>query len=437
MNRQEACSGFENRADFTERGEQGLRGFENMKEFFNVKDIREVLALRGMFPKTEKEEILLEDAFGRVLAEDIVSQSDLPDFRRSTVDGYAIRAASAFGASEGSPAFLTVKGTILMGQTPDFSIQPGEAARIATGGMLPEGADSVVMIEHTEALDEKAIEVCKSAAPGQHVIEIGEDFGKNETVLFRGQKIRPPEAGLLAAFGWERIRVFRKPVISIISTGDEVVPVHQNPGRGQIRDINTHTLSALVRESGAEALTFGIVQDDYDDLLQICTEALNRSDMVLISGGSSVGTRDFTIEVLSALADSEILVHGISVSPGKPTILARIGQKAFWGLPGHAVSAMVVFITVVRPFIEQISGISPEHARSFRIPARLSRNLASAQGRTDFVRVRVREKEGELEAEPVLGKSGLINTMMRADGLIEIGRDTEGLNKGETVWVTV
>ncbi|MGE0086781.1 MAG: gephyrin-like molybdotransferase Glp [Desulfococcaceae bacterium] len=408
-----------------------------MKEFFNVKDIQEVLSLRGMFPETETEEISLDDALGRVLALDMVSESDLPDFRRSTVDGYAIRAASAFGASEGSPAFLTVKGTILMGQTPDFSVKTGEAARIATGGMLPEGADSVVMIEHTEILDEKAIEVCKSAAPGQHVIEIGEDFRKDESILFRGQKIRAAEAGLLAAFGQERVRVFRKPVISIISTGDEVVPVQQKPGRGQIRDINTHTLAALVRESGAEALCFGIVRDNYDELLRTCTQALNRSDMVLISGGSSVGTRDFTIEVLSALADSEILVHGISVSPGKPTILAKVGHKAFWGLPGHAVSAMVVFISIVRPFVRHISGIAPEYERSVRIRAGLSRNLASAQGRTDFVRVRLREKDGETWAEPILGKSGLISTMVRADGLIEIGRDTEGLNKGETVWVMI
>ncbi len=408
-----------------------------MKEFFNVKDIAEVLSLRGMFPQTETEEIALDDAFGRVLAQDIVSDSDLPDFQRSTVDGYAIRAASAFGASEGSPAFLTVKGNILMGQTPDFSLKPGEAARIPTGGMLPEGADSVVMIEHTQVLDEKAIEVCKSGAPGQHVIEVGEDFRKKESILFRGQTLRAAEAGLLAAFGQELIRVFRKPLISIISTGDEVVPVHQKPQRGQIRDINTYTLSSLVKESGAESLCFGIVQDNYDELLQTCTEALNRSDMVLISGGSSVGTRDFTIEVLSALPDSEILVHGISVSPGKPTILAKVGHKAFWGLPGHAVSAMVVFITIVRPFVRHISGFAPEYERAVRIPARLSRNLASAQGRTDFVRVRLREKDCQLEAEPVLGKSGLINTMVRADGLIEIGRDTEGLNKGEIVWVTV
>ena len=408
-----------------------------MKEFFNVKDIAEVLALRSQFAQTEEEEISLEHGFGRVLAADIVSESDLPDFPRSTVDGYAIQASSAFGASEGSPAFLTVKGTILMGQTPDFSLKTGEAARIATGGMLPQGADSVVMIEHTEILDEKSIEVCKSVAPGQHVIQIGEDFRKKENILFRGQSIRAAEAGLLAAFGQEKIRVFRKPVISIISTGDEVVPVHQKPKMGQIRDINTHTLSALVKESGAQPLCFGIVQDNYEALLRTCTEALNRSDMVLISGGSSVGTRDFTIEVLSALPHAEILVHGISVSPGKPTILAKVGNKAFWGLPGHAVSAMVVFITIVRPFVRHISGIAPQYQHSVRIPARLSRNLASAQGRTDFVRVRVRENNGELEAEPVLGKSGLINTMVRADGLIEIGRDTEGLNKGEIVWVTV
>ncbi len=375
----------------------------------------------------------MSDTAGRVLATDILSDVDLPDFARSTMDGYALQAASTFGASEGNPAYLTVKGIVLMGEIPEFSIGPGEAAKIPTGGMLPAGSDSVMMIEHADVLDETTIEVYRSVAPGQHVLEIGEDFEKGAVILSPGQRFRPQETGLAAAFGRERVQVYKRPVIGIISTGDEVVPVDAIPKSGEIRDINTHTLSELASAAGAIPISFGIIQDDYETLFNTCSQALEQSDMVLISGGSSVGTRDFTIEVLSALPDSEILVHGISISPGKPTILAKIQDKAFWGLPGHVVSAMIVFSMIVRPFVEHISGLRQK--RRFRIPARLIRNLSSAQGRVDYIRVRLIENQGTLWAEPVLGKSGLINTMIHADGLIEIGMNTEGLNKGEAVSV--
>ncbi|MDM8553094.1 molybdopterin molybdotransferase MoeA [Desulfobacterales bacterium HSG2] len=404
-----------------------------MKAFFKVTDLNRVLEYIPEFPPVGTEEIPLSDTFGRVLASDIVSDADLPDFVRATMDGYAVRAASTFGASEGNPAYLTVMGTVAMGDSPDFSIGPGECARISTGGMLPSGADSVVMIEHTETLDSTTIEVYRSVAPGQHVVGIGEDFGKADIILPAGQKIRPQETGLLAAFGRETVKVCKKPVIGIISTGDEVVPIDSTPMPGQIRDINTYTLSDMVREAGGVPLIFGIVQDDYDMLFEKCSLALEQSDMILISGGSSVGARDFTIEVLSALPDTGILAHGISISPGKPTILAKVRNKAFWGLPGHVVSAMIVFSVIVRPFIEHIAGL--KYKRAFGIPARLSRNLPSAQGRIDYIRVRLTEKDGILWAEPILGKSGLLNTMIKADGLIEIGINTEGLDKGAEVSV--
>ncbi|QTA89533.1 molybdopterin molybdotransferase MoeA [Desulfonema magnum] len=406
-----------------------------MKEFFKVKSLDQVLEYASGFPHTGTEEIPLSDTLGRILAKDIVSDVDLPDFMRATMDGYAVRASSTFGASEANPAYLNIRGAVYMGQSPDFSIGPGECARISTGGMVPPGADSVIMIEHTEAMDDTTIEVFRSVAPGQHMIEIGEDFKNEEIILSRGQKLRPQETGLLAAFGKQRAEVFKKPVIGIISTGDEVVPIEKSPGSGQIRDINTHTLSALVREAGAIPLVFGIVQDDYDMLFEKCSQALSQSDMVLISGGSSVGVRDFTIEVLSALPESDILVHGISISPGKPTILAKVRNKAFWGLPGHVVSAMVVFSIVVRPFIEHICGLG--HKKEIRVPALLSRNVSSAQGRADYVRVRLIEKDGVLRAEPILGKSGLLNTIIKADGLIEIGINTEGLDKDTKVFVII
>lgn len=406
-----------------------------MKDFFKVKDLKKVLEYASLFPVVETELVLLEKTPGRILAEEIVADIDLPGFSRSTMDGYAVCASSTFGASEENPAYLNVVGSIAMGESPSFSVEQGETARISTGGMLPKGADSVIMIEHTEILDENTIEAYKSTAPGQNVIEKGEDFTEGNNILRAGQKIRPQETGLLAAFGKDKVKVFKKPVIGIISTGDEVVPVSETPHPGQIRDINTYSLSGQVVEAGGIPLTFGIVKDDYKNLLACCREALSQSDMVLISGGSSVGTRDYTIEILSDLPDSEIIVHGISISPGKPTILSRSGEKPLWGLPGHVVSAMIVFAAVVKPFIEKISGFSSEQKNRFTLSARLSRNVSSAQGRTDYIRVRLTEKEGILLAEPILGKSGLINTMIKADGLIEIGKNTEGLEKGAEVRV--
>lgn len=397
-----------------------------MEDFFNVKTVEATHAYRDRFAVKSAEICRLDQCRGRILAEDIRAEENLPDFARATMDGYAIRAAASFGASEGSPAYLTIKGHIGMGEQPDFSLNPGEVARIATGGMLPRGADAVVMIEQTESLDETAIELYKSVAPGQHVIGVGEDAEKGEVILAAGTRIRPQEIGLLAAFGQTRVPVYQQPTVAIISTGDELVPLEQRPAIGQIRDINSYSLAGLVAQTGAIPQTYGIVRDDFNALLETCQTALESADMVLISGGSSVGARDYTIQVIAQLPRAEILAHGIAISPGKPTILGRVGEKAFWGLPGHVASAMVVFEIVVRPFLEHISG-QPQRER-VTVPARLARNLASAQGRTDFVRVRLRKENGQYWAEPVLGKSGLITTMVKADGLVAIDLNTEGLD---------
>ena len=405
-----------------------------MKEFFNVETIETVLAHAPSFAVVDRETVALAESLGRVLAEDVYSDVDIPDFNRSTMDGFAVRATSTFGASEANPAYLNIRGQIPMGIKPDFAIGPGEAARIATGGMLPEGADAVIMVEHTDLLDDTTIEAYRSVAPGQNVIEKGEDIQCREPALARATRIRPQEAGLLAACGRAEVIVFKRPLVGIISTGDEVVPVDRVPGDGQIRDINTHTLSGQVLAAGGVPVVFGIVKDSREDLMEKCRSALQTTDMVMISGGSSVGARDFTVEVLDALPNTDILVHGISISPGKPTILARSGQKPFWGLPGHAVSAMVVFAVVVQPFLNHLCGL-PAAVRRFGIQAMLNRNIASAQGRVDYVRVRLFDQGGVVMAEPILGKSGLIHTMVRADGLIAIGMNTEGLDEGTVVEV--
>ena len=408
-----------------------------MKEFFKVTDLQKVLEWPSLFQPVEKETIPLSSALGRILGTDIQSEINLPDFPRAIMDGYAVKAMSTFGASEGNPAYLNITGSIAMGEEPTLAIGPGETAKISTGGMLPRGADSVVMIENTDAIDDTTIEVYRSVAPGQHVIQIGEDIRASETILFRGQQLRPQEIGILAALGIETVSVYRQPVIGIISTGDEVLPINETPTLGKIRDINSFTLSGQVTQAGGLPVRMGIVNDDFRALRDMCQTAIQASDMVFVSGGSSVGMRDFSIEVLSAIPDAEILAHGISISPGKPTILAKVGNKPFWGLPGHVTSAMVVFHVVVRPFLEHIGGKNPAYGNTRSCYARLKRNLSSKQGRVDFIRVKLYHENGTLSAEPVLGKSGLIRTMTKADGLVRIDKNTEGMDKGTIVEVAL
>ncbi|MFO8084182.1 MAG: molybdopterin molybdotransferase MoeA [Desulfobacterales bacterium] len=406
-----------------------------MKEFFKVTPLDQVLAYADGFQPVGMEEVAIFDTPGRILGENVTSRENIPNFNRSIMDGYAIRASSSFGASEANPAYLTIKGTVGMGEKTDLSIGPGEAAKIATGGMLPGGADAVVMVEHADFLDDTTIEVYKSVAPGQNVIMEGEDIEQGQKVLSSGQKIRPQETGLLAALGYQKVKVYKKPLVAVISTGDEIVGINEMPRAGQVRDINTYTLYGQILKAGGVPRPYGIVHDDYRSLYDVCQKALEETDMVLISGGSSVGVRDFTIEVLSNMPSSEILVHGITISPGKPTILARSSGKPFWGLPGHVVSAMVVFAIVTRPFLEKLSGVSFSSHRQYCCKARMTRNIVSAQGRVEYVRVRLKQTDGVLSAEPILGKSGLIRTMVDADGLVAIDMNTEGLDKGQEVEV--
>ncbi len=449
-----------------------------MNHFFKVKTLAQVMSIVPEFPAIGIETVPLSQSYFRVLAKDIYADQNIPGFRRATMDGYAVDAGSTFGASESNPAWLEVIGSIAMGDVPTFSVEQGQAAKISTGGMLPKGADSVVMVEHTEAIgggdgasqataDKTAasynptVEIYKSVAPLQNVIDSDEDFKTGQIVLEIGTVIRPQEAGLAAALGICSLPVYKIPKVGIISTGDEIVPIEQTPTFGKIRDINSHTLAGLIIEAGAQPVEYGIVKDNEESLYKACSKAVNETDMVLISGGSSVGLRDFTVKVLSSLKNTEILVHGISISPGKPTILAKSSDthlKPIWGLPGHVVSAMVVFKIVVLPFLQQIRGLAnsvydidsdnkkpvsrraSNSVENIKIPATLTRNVSSAQGRTDFIRVKLIKKidansngKYQLVAEPILGKSGLIRTMVMADGLLEIGENVEGLEKGEMV----
>lgn len=407
-----------------------------MEKFFQVTPLEKVFACRKQFAVKTAETVSLFDAPGRILARDIVPEAEYPDFNRATMDGFAVRAEVTFGASEANPVYLTVKANIAMGEVPTDAIGPGEAMGISTGGMLPEGADSVVMREYATWIDERTIEVVHSTAPSANIITIGEDMAAGSVLFSRGKRIRAQDCGALAALGINPVPVFQKPAVGIISTGDEIVPVDHSPGTGQIRDVNTYTLAAMIENAGGTVRTYGIIGDDVEKLRNTCFRALQEVDIVLISGGSSIGTRDMTIEAMGNLPEAAILVHGIPLSPGKPTILARSGKIQIWGLPGQITSAMVVFDRVVRPFMEYTGGqeMAPG-GRDIRIPAFLTRNIASTTGRTDFIRTRLSETENGWKADPILGKSGLINTMLRADGLIEIDKNTEGMEKGSLVYV--
>jgi molybdopterin molybdotransferase len=406
--------------------------------FFKVKTIEEVYKILEPFGPLGGEEIPLEEAMGRILSQDVMSPEDLPGFHRSSMDGYAVMAKDTFGASESLPALLEVAGEALMGQVPTVAVKPGEAVRISTGGMLPEGADGVVMVEHCHVLDESTIEVSRAISPLENVIQPDDDFKKGSRVLPKGSPLRPQDLGVLAGLGLSHVRVYKRPRVAIISTGDEVVPIDQQPGPGQVRDINSYTLSAFSRQWGAEPLLIGLCGDDPEQLRSMVEKGLSVADTVWLSGGSSVGVRDLTLKVFESFEDMELLVHGISISPGKPTIIARIGSRAVFGLPGHTASAMVVAQVFLAPFLARIGGGGPSFEGFHgEVEAELARNVESASGRDDFVRVRLIESGGKLIAEPIYGKSGLISTLVEADGLVRVDRNTEGLYQGQRVGVVI
>lgn len=399
-------------------------------DFFRALTVEAALAeLRRHFQALlETEKVDLRQALGRVLARDCFAPEDVPGFDRSTMDGFAVRARDTFGASEGLPAYLEVTGEVLMGEAPSGEIGAAEAFRVPTGGMLPAGADAVVMLEYTEPLDDRTIGVVRPVAPGENVIRRGDDLRRDEQLFEAGHRLRPQDVGLLAAAGIGEVEVYRRLRVGIITTGDEIVPVKAKPGPGQVRDVNSYTAQGQVVECGGEPVLFGVVPDEFESLAAVLRRALAETDLVVISGGSSVGARDITARVIDSLGEPGVLFHGLAVRPGKPTIGAVVGGKLVFGLPGHPVSAMVVFRLLVAPLLDPRAGRSA-------IRARIRRSLRSQVGKEDYVRVRLVWENGELYAEPVLGKSGLIATMARADGLARIPLDREGVAEGEPVEV--
>lgn len=405
-------------------------------KFFNVKTVRETLTIiEEHFHAFRKPICLpLSEALGMVLAEDVISHEQVPSFTRSTVDGYAVKAKDTFGASESLPAFLHITGKIEMGMAADQALEEGQAQYIPTGGMLPAGADSVVMIEHVEEVG-TLLNVFRQAAPGENIIRAGDDVKAGELVISAGHRLRPQDLGVLAAIGRTEVAVYPRPVVGVLSTGDEIVPAEKKVlAPGEVRDINGVTVGAAARQYGAEVVFGGIVKDNYDEYLHKSRDLLERVDFLLLSGGSSVGTRDFSLQVLASLGEPGVLVHGVSIKPGKPTIIAKAGEKPVLGLPGHPASALIIFHLFGIPILQKLEGCaSPE--TDLRLTARISRNIASAAGRSDYVRVKLEAREDGLWAVPVFGKSGLISTLVESDGMVEIEANKEGVQEGDLVRV--
>jgi molybdopterin molybdotransferase len=410
-----------------------MAGPATHREFFAVRTVAETLAGFRPARRTAVETVPLAEAHGRVPAGPVPAPHDLPGFARSTVDGYAVRAADTYGASEGLPSYLDVTGAVAMGRSPDVSVAPGTAVAMPTGGVIPEGADAVVMVEHTAETMEGTIEVVRPAAPGDGLVRGDEDARRGAELVPAGRPLRPQDLGLLAAAGVTAVDVHARPRVAIVSTGDEVVPPETGDlSAGQVRDASALALAALVREAGGDADPRGIVPDDRDALAAVLRDAVAASDVVVVSAGSSVGARDETAAVVADLGEPGIWAHGVALRPGKPTLLADCGGVPVIGLPGNPRSALVVFRLVGMPVVRLVGGITdapPEPS----VRARLERDVPSAAGRLDVVQVAVRDGV----ARPLFGASALLSVLTAADGYVVVPDDATGLPAGSEVDVTL
>jgi molybdopterin molybdotransferase len=397
-----------------------------MSRFLNVIPVADAIAVaEGIAPVCTTETVPVEQSAGRVLAADITADTDIPGFDRSVVDGYAVRSADTIGAGDAVPALLRCVGRVAMGTSDTrLAIRDSECTYIPTGGVLPAGADAAVMVEYTEEAGDTIL-VKRTVSPGENVILSNEDFSRGETVFGTGRRLSPQDAGVLAACGCVAVPVTKKPVIGIISTGNELVPVTAVPAPGQVRDANAPMLAAWLSEYGCKPVLYGIVRDEREAFEQVIARALPACDLVLLSGGSSKDDRDMTAGVIAA--HGTVLVHGIGIAPGKPTIIGRIDGRPVIGLPGHPASAFVVLVAIVRPLLDRMLGLKTPLLRTTQ--ATLAENIPSQRGREEYVRVRVERGI----ATPLFGKSGLLNTLVLSHGLVCIPAGAEGLEKGSRV----
>ncbi|GAB6284727.1 MAG: molybdopterin molybdotransferase MoeA [Methanoregula sp.] len=398
-----------------------------MSLFLHVVPVTEAVAtLRQLAERRQSERVPIHESFNRVLASDVRADVDIPGFTRSVVDGYAVRAADTTGAGDAIPALFTSWGRIAMGATTDHPVGAAECMYVPTGGILPEGADAVVMVEQTELFGDQVL-VKKPVAHGENVLFYNEDFAQGGIVLTAGRRLFAQDTGLLAAVGCVQVPVTRQPRIGIISTGNELVAVNERPRAGQVRDVNTYAIAAYVQDHGCVPVTYGIILDDRDIFRAALARAVSECDAVIISGGSSKDDRDMAAAVIAE--QGQVLVHGVAIAPGKPTIIGRCGKVPVLGLPGHPASAFVVLCVIGRHLLDGMTGLTS--AAVIMVPATLALNVPSAKGREDYVRVSL--KDGI--ATPLFGKSGLLNTLVRSDGVIRVPAESEGLETGTTVEV--
>lgn len=405
-----------------------------MPEFLTLLPPKEALdkLFEQFSPMMKIERIDTAQSLGRVMAEKITAAYPLPSFPRTTVDGYAVIAANTHGASDTLPAFLTLVGEVPMGGVPDFELKANQCAIIHTGGMLPKGANASVMIENTQKVGNVEVEILRAVAKGENTLQIGEDVAEGQEVIPIGTKLRPAEIGGLMALGVTEVEVAKQPIVGILSSGDEVVPPESEMLPGQVRDVNSYSLKALVEQAGGKPKIYGIVSDTFEAMKATVKLAMEECDLVVITAGSSASTRDLTAQVIDELGDPGVLVHGVNVRPGKPTILGICEGKPMIGLPGNPVSALVIAGLFVVPVIEIMTGQIQTRPRS-SVPARLTQNLSSQAGREDWITVRLIESEDGFKAEPIFGRSNLIFTLASADGLVRIPADANGLETGSQV----
>lgn len=382
------------------------------------------------------EEIALLDAYNRVLAEDVVASLNIPPFNRSTVDGYAVKAADTFGAEENQPVQLRICGSVSVGEQPKITVNQGEAAEIVTGAPIPEGADAVVMVEDTDR-DGGLLRVYRAVTRDENVMKKGSDIKKGEVVLKAGQVLGASEVGVLAALGLTTAKVFKVPVVAVLSTGAEVTEPGKALLAGKIYDINAYSLSTAVRESGGMPVYLGVVPDDKTALRAALQQALASADMVVTSGGVSVGPKDLTPQTVAELGEPGLLVCGIAVKPGKPTTVALVGEKPVFALPGHPASALLMFHLLVRPVIQRMSGRTVLENKE--VKALAGTRMFSARGRRTFVMVKLKRDElKRLVAVPVeTGASGAITTLAKAEGFVEIPENQQFVDADEEVTVTL
>jgi molybdopterin molybdotransferase len=413
-----------------------MRDMLGREDAISVSDAQRRIAEYTAIKEPVPVRLPIEDSYMRIVGEDIFSPEDLPAFSRSTVDGFAVISSDTFGATESLPAYLEVRHDVSMGKETFFVMKKGTAARIPTGGMLPEGADAVVMFENAQSSDENLVEVLKPVAPGENVIAAGEDIRRGELVLGKGSLLRPQDVAALAGIGMTEVNVYDRPKVSIISTGDEIVPAQSALRPGQVRDMNSYNLSGLISAQGGFPVKKGIFRDVYEEIREVVEESLIDSAMVLITGGSSVGVMDMTSKVINSLGSPGVLFHGVTLKPGKPTMGGVVNGIPLFGLPGHPAAVTVCFDLFVKPVLRKLTGIRGKGLPLEKIvKARVTRNVSSSPGREEHVRVSLEERSGELWATPVLGKSGLIKTLVLADGTFVIPAQARGIAEGETVEV--